>query len=527
MTTTHETPKTTYSEEIITELHSLLSSRRLSEGEAQSAWSMLSQDARERKQKAPIPPPDPVERWCPETPTPRQRIFLDLYKYREVLYGGAAGGGKTSGALMLASQYLSWPNYHCLILRKTITQAKRSQSILDRAIAWWGQRFHYSKSDLKFTFPSGATIEFGYLKTEAEKHNYQSSEWSTIIWEELTHFSETQYLYLFSRNRTTIDNPVPLRIRGGTNPGGEGHYWVKDRFISERAEHDVLAGTYEDYYESNYTNPRTNEPALFVPARIEDNKHIGPEYEESLEALPEVEREQLKSGDWTIAARGVFRPEWIRHYNVGDGCYHVLNTDLYPLATVRIKECLRTMMIDPAGTGKERADEEKGKPPSYSAVTICDIQLQHRLMFIIHTIRLRGEAPELLQAIDQAIIEWQPNQVGCENTGLGLPIFQILHRNYPHLVIAMEPGGKDKYTRSVPLQKWAEEGKVLFPNQKTLPRKWYGPLVGEMIIWRAKQDETADQIDTLSFQVLNAERHNVQLTGRPVRASRITGRPLG
>lgn len=514
------------SQENITELRSLLTSNDLSRSDAQSIWSILVKDARENGQKAPIPPPDPPEMWCPHKPTPRQQIFLDLYECREVMYGGAAGGGKTDGLLMSAAQYLSWPGHSVLILRRTLTEAARSKSILDRAIEWWSGRYHYSASKKMFTFPSGATIEFGYLKSPRDQYLYQSSEYTQIIFDELTHFTEAQYLYLHSRLRERIDNPVPLQIRSGTNPGGEGHFWVKERFISEEAERDVLAGDYGEVYDGNWQEPMTGESVKFVPARIEDNQHIGPEYEQSLNALPEVEREQLKVGNWTIAAQGIFKQHWFRFYNQTFDTYVVLADALTPKGSIRIDSCMRQMMIDPGGTGQERSKEDKGKPPSFSAITICDVNLLEPYWMVIHAKRFRAEAPDLMATVKKLVEEWNPDIVGCENTGLGLPIFQLLARMYPHLMRAMEPGGKDKYTRSVQLQNRMEAGQVLFPNPNTHATSWYGPLVSEMLAWRATPDETADQIDTLSFQVIHAESHMSQMGGRLVRPSKIVGRPL-
>ena len=85
-------------------------------------------------------------------------------------------------------------------------------------------------------FPSGASLSFGYLDTEADKYRYQSAEYQFIGFDELTQFSESQYTYMFSRLRRLKGSSVPLRMRGASNPGGYGHEWVKQRFITRRGE---------------------------------------------------------------------------------------------------------------------------------------------------------------------------------------------------------------------------------------------------------------------------------------------------
>src|SRR5262249_8586418 len=151
--------------------------------------------------------------------------------------------------------------------------------------------------DKRFTFPSGATISFGYLDSEDDAYQYDSSEFQYIGFDELTSFTELQYIYLFSRLRTTKDNPLPLRMRAASNPGNRGHDWVKARFMIGQAP-EVLRGEYPTRF--------------FLPARIADNPHLrAHEYLGSLSNLDAVRRRQLLEGDWEVTASGnLFRREW-------------------------------------------------------------------------------------------------------------------------------------------------------------------------------------------------------------------------
>ena len=225
----------------------------------------------------------PPKRYCLHVPTPKQLAFL-LCPRTEAFFGGAAGPGKTEALLMGALQLVEQPRYSALLLRRTFRQLNQSNSIMNRARQWLANTDAvWKEADKRFTFPSGATITFGNLDSEDDVYQYDSSEFQYIGFDELTSFRERQYTYLFSRLRTTRDNPVPLRMRSASNPGNRGHDWVKTRFMigqpSELLQHDFPE-------------------RFFLPARIQDNPHIrSQEYLASLANLDAVRRRQLLEGD--------------------------------------------------------------------------------------------------------------------------------------------------------------------------------------------------------------------------------------
>jgi predicted phage terminase large subunit-like protein len=241
--------------------------------------------------------------YIPHTPYKQQRQFL-AYDGIEGLYGGSAGGGKSDCLLIGALQYVGVPGYAALLLRRTYADLSLPGALMDRAFQWLGDaNCHWDDQQKVWTFPSGATITFGYLETERDKYRYQSSEFQFVAFDELTQFTETQYTYLFSRLRRLKDFPVPIRMRAASNPGGVGHQWVRDHFPI-----DTLVA----------------EDCIFVPARMDDNPYIDHEsYEKALDRLDYVTREQLRHGDWNISiSGGIFRPEKMHTIAVNDimGC---------------------------------------------------------------------------------------------------------------------------------------------------------------------------------------------------------------
>ena len=240
--------------------------------------------------------------YIPYTPHPTQQAFLLMGdNVREAIYGGAAGGGKSDALLMAALQYVDVPGYAALLLRRTFADLKLPGALMDRAQLWLGPtKARWQGVDTTWTFPSGATLTFGYLQYETDKFRYQSSEFQFIGFDELTQFTETQYRYLFSRLRRKIGVAVPLRMRSASNPGGIGHDWVKRRFGLGEAGPD---------------NPWQRREALgryFLPAKLADNPSLDAEsYLPSLAELDPTTRQQLLEGDWSARAPGSkFRREW-------------------------------------------------------------------------------------------------------------------------------------------------------------------------------------------------------------------------
>lgn len=247
----------------------------------------------------------PQPSYCPQTPTERQALFLSLQHDREVFYGGAAGGGKSSALLMAALEFVQVKGYSALLLRRTYTDLSKPGALMDRAAEWLrGTAAHWNEQKKQWRFPSGAVLTFGYLETENDKYSFQSAEYQFVGFDELSQFTQSQYLYLFSRLRRLADSDIPLRMRAGSNPGGTGGRWVYNRFIPEGFLPKDAQESKVWWKEGEDEEGRSFKRA-FVPARLHDNPHLDQaEYTEALGELDTVTKSQLLDGDWQITERG-------------------------------------------------------------------------------------------------------------------------------------------------------------------------------------------------------------------------------
>ena len=206
----------------------------------------------------------------------------------EVLFGGAAGGGKSYAQLIDAMLYaLRYPESKQLLLRRTLPELEMSLIRAARGL-YPAALFSYRSTLHCGEFRNGSVIDFGYCASEGDVYRYQSAEYDVIRFDELTHFTEFQYLYLLSRLRGA--NDYPKQVKSATNPGGVGHSWVKRRFVSPSPRNVKFSGA-----EGN--------TRIFLPARLDDNPFLcraDPGYRARLEQLPDSQRKALLEGEWDL-----------------------------------------------------------------------------------------------------------------------------------------------------------------------------------------------------------------------------------
>jgi hypothetical protein len=222
----------------------------------------------------------------------------------DVLYGGAAGGGKSYAMLVDPLRYAHRSAHRGLIIRRSMPELRE---LIDKSRELYPKAFpgcKYKEVEKLWNFPSGAKIEFGFLERDADVYRYQGQAYSWIGFDEITHLpTEFSWNYLASRLRTT-DSEITCYMRCTANPGGAGATWVKKRYIDPSPPHESFEGA------DGLTRK-------FIPARLQDNPFLATDgrYEKMLQALPPTQRQQLLEGNWDVAEGAAFT-EFLPHLHV-------------------------------------------------------------------------------------------------------------------------------------------------------------------------------------------------------------------
>lgn len=213
----------------------------------------------------------------------------------DVLYGGAAGGGKSYAMLVDPLRFAHRAAHRGLILRRSMPELRE---LIDKSRELYPKAFpgaKYKEVEKLWNFPSGAKIEFGFLERDADVYRYQGQAYSWIGFDEITHLPTAfAWNYLASRLRTT-DSEIETYMRCTANPGGAGANWVKKRYIDPAPANVSFRGG------DGLTRK-------FIPARLQDNPYLAKDgrYEQMLNSMPPTQRKQLLDGNWDVAEGAAF-----------------------------------------------------------------------------------------------------------------------------------------------------------------------------------------------------------------------------
>jgi len=214
---------------------------------------------------------------------------------KDVLYGGAAGGGKSYAMIIDPLRNCHKKAHRALILRRSMPELRE---MIDKSRELYPQAFpgaKFKEVEKLWNFPSGAKVEFGFLERDADVYRYQGQAYSWIGFDEITHLpTEFSWNYLASRLRTT-DPEIQTYLRCTANPGGVGSHWVKKRYIEPSTHNTSFLGM------DGLTRK-------FIPAKLADNPYLAMDgvYEQMLKSLPPIQRRQLLEGNWDVAEGAAF-----------------------------------------------------------------------------------------------------------------------------------------------------------------------------------------------------------------------------
>lgn len=375
-----------------------------------------------------------LSRYVSQVPTPKQLAAL-LLPHRAILWGGAAGGGKSSWLLMGALQYAD-SHGAALVVRRQSINLTQPGALIPRSHEWLsGTDAHWRGDEKTWIFPSGFRLKFGHMEHELDKHNYQSAEYDTVCFEELTEFTESQFRYVFSRQRRPAGSTRPIRTLAATNPGNVGHDWVA-----------------RCWGLGDYEGQASERDWAFLPAVLEDNPHVDREdYLRSLAYLPEHERQQLRHGDWKHRPKGnKFKVDRIKFCNPDEVPNLTTRWRIWDLAATEWDPVMATT------TKQRRPDATAGARGGMAETTLYVEDLRH---FRKGPGGVQAELKAAAEADGPAVqigIEQEPGSSG--KTVIENFRTSILSR---FAVEAIAATGA-KRTRWLPFEAAMEQGRVVF-----------------------------------------------------------------
>lgn len=397
-----------------------------------------------------LPQPGPQQQFCEST--------IDI-----VIYGGAAFGGKSWALLYQPLQHLlTVRGFYAVLFRRTTTQIRKPGANWDESLAMY-PRFRGTplSQALEWHFPVGSKLKMDGLEHEASVMDWHSAQVAALLFDELTLFTRAQFFYMLSRNRSTCG--VAPYVRAACNADANSwvaeflEWWIDQdtglpileragvvRWMSREGDTVVWADTREELLER--LGPESEPKSVtFIPAKAEDNK-IGlakdPKYLGNLQAMPRVERERLRYGNWKIrSAPGLhFQRTWCEVVEAAPA------------------DCEWVRYWDLAATPKTPDNN-----PAWTIGVKLGRSRSTRLFYVAHVARMRESAGRVKTAIRNTATEdgyacrvgipQDPGQAGKSQA-------QDLIKHMAGFNVHAAPESGDKVTRFNPFSAQAEAGNV-------------------------------------------------------------------
>lgn len=417
----------------------------------------------------------PLEEDIIYEPQPGPQTEFLLSEADIIIYGGSAGSGKTYAILLEALWEHETPDFTCTIFRKNSTQIRSPGGLWANSHSIYR---HFGgvprEAQLDWIFPSGAVIKFAHIDHENDVYAWQGSQICLICFDELTHFSRSQFFYMLSRNRSTCG--IKPYIRATTNPDADSwvrtfiDWWINPDTglaIPERSgvirwfivisdlviwgeSKEELQAKYQDCLPKSFT---------FISASIQDNQKLlesDPGYLANLHALSRVERERLLHGNWNVRPTG--------------GMY--FKREYFEVVTAMPRKTKKVRYWDRASTKKTETND-----PDFTVGLLLEKD-QDNILYITNVIRLRESPLGVQNAIKNTAsqdgyatrigIEQDPGQAGVSEA-------DYLIRSLQGYIAAPYKATKDKITRALPVSSQCEAG-----NIKVLKAPWNEELFNEL-----------------------------------------------
>lgn len=423
-------------------------------------------------------------------------------------YGGAAGAGKTFAVLMEPIYHLHVEYFKSVTFRRNSTMVRNPGGLWDTSMQIYANPRLAGipkETTLEWDFPAKSTVKFAHLQYENDVLSWQGAQIPLIIFDELTHFTKSQFFYMMSRNRSTCG--VKPYMRATTNPMADS--WVREFIdwwidpntglaIAERSGkiryfiqlndqiiwHESKAALHEKYagcLPKSFT---------FISASIFDNQKLlqaDPGYLSNLHALPRVERERLLNGNWNI------RPSAGLYFQ--KGYFEVVQA----VPSSRANQIIRYW--DRAATKKTETND-----PDYTVGIKIEKDINN-IIYVTDMIRIQ-DTPLGVQNIikNTASLDGIQARIGIEEDPgqAGVADAEHLTRLLQGYNVKRNKVMKDKITRALPVSAQAEAG-----NIKVLKGRWNEDFFKELENFPEGAHD--DIVDALSgaFLLINENTYNL------------------
>lgn len=222
---------------------------------------------------------------------------------KEVLYGGARGGGKSYSLIVDPLRYCHRGNHRALIIRRTMPELR---DMIAHAHNLYRKAFpevKWREQEKVFTFPSGARIEFGYAENEQDAMRYQGQAYTWIGIDEIGLYPSDRILTLLKGSLRSVDTEIPTYIRLTCNPGGAGMSWLKEQYVD--------AAPWNTEFKVPIEQPNGTVDYItrrFIPAKLSDNPYLNQtvDYRNMLLSLPDKLKKMWLEGRWDIIEGAAF-----------------------------------------------------------------------------------------------------------------------------------------------------------------------------------------------------------------------------
>lgn len=394
------------------------------------------------------------------------------------IFGGASGGGKSYGLLLEPLRHYKNSKFGAVIFRRTTSQVRNEGGLWDEATSLYSQiGAQFRESALEVVFKTGMHVKFAHLEYDKDVYSWQGSQIPFIGFDELTHFTEKQFFYMLSRNRSM--SGVPGYIRATTNPSSSSwvrkfiDWWInkdtgfpiKDRagvlryFV--RQDDEIVWADSKEELVTKFGDGAMPKSVTFIPSSIFDNKILmekDPTYLASLKALARVERMQLLEGNWNVEAGAgmYFKRDW----------FEII--DALPIGHIKA-----VRYWDRGAT----APHEGNKDPDWTAGVKL---LKYRDgSYVVSDVRRIQDSPLAVERLIKNIATQDGHSVliGIEQDpgSAGVADAQNFVRLLAGYAVRVRKVTKDKQTRSLPVSAQCEAG-----NIKVLRAPWNDAFFSEL-----------------------------------------------